>query len=65
MSVYVDEVPYPSGESALEWFRTDEVARVEVYRGLSMIRIYTPRFLERVARGRAWIDPVCLVCRGS
>jgi hypothetical protein len=61
--VYVDENPQPAAD-VLETFRTGDVARVEVFRGLSMIRIYTPAFLERVAKGKAYIDPVCLVCTG-
>jgi len=62
--VYLDENPSAGGTSVIESYRTGEVARVEVYRGLSMIRIYTRSFLERVARGKAYIDPVCLVCTG-
>lgn len=57
MRVYVDEVPLFSLD-VLAGYQPSEIARVEVYQGGRQVRMYTTWFMEQLARGKRWIDPV-------
>jgi hypothetical protein len=56
VQVYVDE--HKSFGDALSMYYTSEFEEIEYYPSLGMVRMYTHWFLERVARGKAWLDPV-------
>jgi hypothetical protein len=48
--VFIDEI-----ERSWEWlqlYRTDQLYRIEFIRNCGMIRVFTKRFMERVADGR-------------
>lgn len=49
-SVFIDEVRLPAGMELLTLLRPAEVARVEVYSGGAMIRVYTRSFMEWASR---------------
>jgi hypothetical protein len=53
---YVDE--RKTFGDALSTYYTHEFEEVEYYPSLGMVRAYTHWFLERVARGKAWLDPI-------
>ena len=55
--VYLDEMPIYSLEH-LSAIQPDEVERVEVYQNGRQVRVYTSWFMEQVARGKRWVDPV-------
>lgn len=57
MGVYVDEMPLYSLD-VLAGYQPSEIARVEVYQGGRQVRMYTTWFMEQLARGKRWIDPV-------
>ncbi len=51
--VYIDERPAPFGLAQLRWYRPDDFHLIEIYGGGREIRAYTPRYIERLARGEA------------
>jgi hypothetical protein len=57
--VYLDEMPIYSLEH-LTALQPEEVERVEVYQNGRQVRVYTSWFMEQVARGKRWVDPVFL-----
>lgn len=57
--VYLDEMPIYSLDH-LTTIQPEEVERVEVYQNGRQVRVYTSWFMEQVARGKRWVDPVFL-----
>jgi hypothetical protein len=57
VAVYLDEVPIHSLDH-LTAVQPAEVERVEVYQNGRQVRVYTSWFMEQVARGKRWVDPV-------
>jgi len=55
--VFVNEVQYAAVD-VLALYRPEDVARLEVYGGGQMIRIYTRPFLEMMERGNFQPDPI-------
>ncbi len=51
-SVYLDEAKLLGGLAALRTFHANEIARLEVFRHGTMIRAYTLRFMDQLAKGR-------------
>lgn len=58
ISVVVDERPALGGLDELDLYPAHELYAVEVYPADATIRVYTKDFVERVARGRAWLRPI-------
>jgi hypothetical protein len=56
-TVYVDEVLVTGGMSGLGAYSPAEVERIEIYSRGSMVRVYTSRYIESVARRRAHLGP--------
>ncbi len=59
VAVYLDEMPIYSLDH-LTAIQPEEVERVEVYQNGRQVRVYTSWFMEQVARGKRWVDPVFL-----
>lgn len=57
VAVYLDEVPIHSLDH-LTAVQPAEVERVEVYQNGRQVRVYTSWFMEQVARGKRWVNPV-------
>ena len=57
VAVYLDEMPIYSLEH-LAGVQPEEVERVEVYQNGRQVRVYTSWFMEQVARGKRWLNPV-------
>lgn len=53
MRVFIDEMIFAGAQ--LERYRPYDFELVEYYTRSAMLRLYTPEFLERVARGKAFI----------
>ena len=56
--VYIDENFVAGGLAALETYRPQDIYLVEVYGGGSMVRVYTNRYMERVARRKVKPEPL-------
>lgn len=59
VAVFLDEMPIHSLDH-LTAVQPEEVERVEVYQNGRQVRVYTSWFMEQVARGRRWVNPVFL-----
>lgn len=59
VAVFLDEMPIHSLDH-LTAVQPEEVERVEVYQNGRQVRVYTSWFMEQVARGRPWVNPVFL-----
>ena len=58
VQVYIDETPTFGGLAELESYRPQELFLIEVYGGGSQIRIYTTRFMDRIARSGKLLNPI-------
>ncbi|HEX8273208.1 MAG TPA: carboxypeptidase-like regulatory domain-containing protein [Longimicrobiaceae bacterium] len=56
VAVYLDEMPIHSLEH-LASLQPSEVERVEVYQHGRQIRVYTSWFMDKLARGKTWVNP--------
>jgi hypothetical protein len=56
LRVYINELPYVG--APLDLYYAQEFELVEYYSGSYTVRLYTTSFLERVARGKAFISPI-------
>lgn len=57
VAVYLDEMPIGSMDH-LMGLQPEEVERIEVYQQGRHVRVYTTWFMEQVARGKRWVNPV-------
>ncbi len=57
-TVYIDEVRSLRGLEELRSFRPQDLYTVEVYDRGTVVYAYTPRFVERVLKGRRFLTPV-------
>ena len=55
VTVYLNEMPFFG--APLDLYYPHEFELVEYYPSTAMIRLYTTAFLERVAKGKAFLDP--------
>ena len=55
VTLYVDEARFGG---PLETYYPQEFELVEYYPSRAMVRVYTRTFLERVAKGKAFISPI-------
>lgn len=62
LRVFVDDVFLPGGAEWLASFGPEDIYHVEVYPSLGMVRLYTPSFIEMLARSGRSLPPICIVC---
>lgn len=62
VKVWIDEIPVIGGMRELETYRPEDIYLIETYPSLRMIRVYTVWFMERLAKTRRGLAPVCIVC---
>ncbi len=62
LGVWVDETPLIGGMEALFAYGLEEVHSIVVSLGCWMVRVYTKRFMERLASGRNPVFPSLPEC---
>jgi hypothetical protein len=60
--VCIDDFPAIGGMHQLSTYWPQEFYVIEVYQRGRVVRAYTPQFVERLAKQRAWLPPVGIGC---
>jgi len=61
-TIFVDDAILAGGIEALRDLRPGDIYRLEVYPSLGQVRVYTPHYIEVLAKTGRTLPPLCIVC---